>query len=397
MADNYFSQTGIVTQSLDAIITEITGKYQEIYGNDINIDQNTPDGQMIHLLAQMKKDILDLLVQYNSNIDVDQVQGIAQQILYKLNGLEIKSYTYSYVNVQITTNSPTNLQGLDQNINSAEGTGYTVQDTNGNRWILANSVSNLNGTGEYPFRAADLGGIQCLPNTVTLPETIVGGVVSVTNPAANYITGDTGESASEFRQRRNQTMSIPSQGFDEAIESQLLNLDTVTQAKVYDNRKSVEVNGIPAHTIWVVVEGGQNSEIGDIIYANIPPGIPMKGEIEVLVSKSNGELTPVYFDRGTAENLYVKATIQNLNSDDIDQDYIKSEMSTNLTYNIDESADTATITAVMRDILNGSGVPYNITVSADNSNWYEIVSPSALGTYFALAPENITLTIIPNT
>ena len=140
MADNYFSQTGIVTQSLDAIIAEITGKYQEIYGNDINIDQNTPDGQMINLLAQMKKDILDLLVQYNSNIDVDQVQGIAQQILYKLNGLEIKSYTYSYVNVQITTNSPTNLQGLDQNINSAEGTGYTVQDTNGNRWILANSI-----------------------------------------------------------------------------------------------------------------------------------------------------------------------------------------------------------------------------------------------------------------
>ena len=121
MADNYFSQTGIVTQSLDAIITEITGKYQEIYGNDINIDQNTPDGQMINLLAQMKKDILDLLVQYNSNIDVDQVQGIAQQILYKLNGLEIKSYTYSYVNIQITTNSPTNLQGLDQNINSVHG------------------------------------------------------------------------------------------------------------------------------------------------------------------------------------------------------------------------------------------------------------------------------------
>lgn len=55
MAGNYFSQTGLVTQSLEEIITEITGKYQGIYGNDINIDQNTPDGQMINLLAQMKK------------------------------------------------------------------------------------------------------------------------------------------------------------------------------------------------------------------------------------------------------------------------------------------------------------------------------------------------------
>lgn len=393
MAGNYFSQTGLVTQSLEEIITEITGKYQEIYGNDINIDQNTPDGQMINLLAQMKKDILDLLVQYNSNIDVDQVQGIAQQILYKLNGLEIKSYTYSYVNVKVTTSGPTNLQGLDNNIDNSDGTGYTIQDTNGNRWILANSVINLNGTDEFPFRAAELGGIQCLPNTVTLPETIVSGVVSVTNPAANYITGDTGESDAESRQRRNKTVALPSQGFDESIEAQLLNLDTVTQVKVYDNRKSVEVNGIPAHTIWVIVEGGQNSEIGNIIYANIPPGIPMKGSIEVLVSKSNGELTPVYFDRGTAQTLYVKITIKNLETTALDETDIKNKMSENLTYNIGENADTATITCVLRDILNNTGIPYDVEVSTDNSNWQEIVTPTGLDNYFALAAENITLTV----
>lgn len=393
MAGNYFSQTGLVTQSLEEIITEITGKYQEIYGNDINIDQNTPDGQMINLLAQMKKDILDLLVQYNSNIDVDQVQGIAQQILYKLNGLEIKSYTYSYVNVKVTTSGPTNLQGLDNNIDNSDGTGYTIQDTNGNRWILANSVINLNGTDEFPFRAAELGGIQCLPNTVTLPETIVSGVVSVTNPAANYITGDTGESDAEYRQRRNKTVALPSQGFDESIEAQLLNLDTVTQVKVYDNRKSVEVNGIPAHTIWVIVEGGQNSEIGNIIYANIPPGIPMKGSIEVLVSKSNGELTPVYFDRETAQTLYVKITIKNLETTALDETDIKNKMSENLTYNIGENADTATITCVLRDILNNTGIPYDVEVSTDNSNWQEIVTPTGLDNYFALAAENITLTV----
>ena len=393
MAGNYFSQTGLVTQSLEEIITEITGKYQEIYGNDINIDQNTPDGQMINLLAQMKKDILDLLVQYNSNIDVDQVQGIAQQILYKLNGLEIKSYTYSYVNVKVTTSGPTNLQGLDNNIDNSDGTGYTIQDTNGNRWILANSVINLNGTDEFPFRAAELGGIQCLPNTVTLPETIVSGVVSVTNPAANYITGDTGESDAEYRQRRNKTVALPSQGFDESIEAQLLNFDTVTQVKVYGNRKSVEVNGIPAHTIWVIVEGGQNSEIGNIIYANIPPGIPMKGSIEVLVSKSNGELTPVYFDRGTAQTLYVKITIKNLETTALDETDIKNKMSENLTYNIGENADTATITCVLRDILNNTGIPYDVEVSTDNSNWQEIVTPTGLDNYFALAAENITLTV----
>lgn len=68
-------------------------------------------------------------------------------------------------------------------------------------------------------------------------------------------------------------------------------------------------------------------------------------------------------------------------------------MSENLTYNIGENADTATITCVLRDILNNTGIPYDVEVSTDNSNWQEIVTPTGLDNYFALAAENITLTV----
>ena len=119
----------------------------------------------------------------------------------------------------------------------------------------------------------------------------------------------------------------------------------------------------------------------------------MKGSIEVLVSKSNGELTPVYFDRGTAQTLYVKATIKSLETTALDETDIKKQMSAQLTYNIGENADTATITCVLRDILNNTGVPYDVAVSLNNSDWQEIVAPTGLDNYFALASENITLTV----
>ena len=88
MADNnYIGVNGIVTQSLNEIIEDLTAKFQSIYGADINIEQNSPDGQFINILAQAKKDILDLCVQYYNNLDTERVVGIPQQILYKLKAM----------------------------------------------------------------------------------------------------------------------------------------------------------------------------------------------------------------------------------------------------------------------------------------------------------------------
>ena len=247
MAQNYIGISGLVTQSLEEIRQDLITKFKGVYGQDINIEQNSPDGQWINILAQEKKDILDLFTQFYNNLDPDRAIGIPQQILYKLNGLIIKAYTYSYTYVNVTINESTSLQGLDTNIESADGTGYTVRDTNGNRWILAASTELEPGVHSLNFRAADLGSITALPNTINVMETVVRGVSSVNNPAGNYITGSTGETSAQFRLRRNQAMAVPSQGFDESTESQMLNLTNVTQCKVYDNRTDSVVNGIPAH------------------------------------------------------------------------------------------------------------------------------------------------------
>lgn len=392
MTNNYIGINGLVTQSLEEIRQDLITKFQGIYGNDINLEQNSPDGQWINILAQEKKDILDLFTQFYNNLDPDTVIGLPQQVLYKLNGLTIKAFGYSYCYVNVNITSSVTLQGLDDNIDNADGTGYTVRDTNGNRWILATTQNLTEGVHLLNFRAADLGSITALANTINVMETIIGGVSSVNNPANNYITGNTGESAAEFRQRRSRSMAVPSQGFDESTESQLLSLDNVTQAKVYDNRTSETVNGIPPHTIWVIVEGGAPEDIGRVIYNNLPPGIPSKGEQIVPITKVNGSIVNVFYDLPKPVSLYVRATIMQLTSLAVDLDYVKTQLA-QTTFEIRETVETADITTELKDILGNTGSPYNVEISQDNVTWYEVLTPTGLDEFFTLSVDNINLTM----
>lgn len=394
--NNYIGSNGLVIQDLQAIKEDLTEQYNNIYGAnlDINLEQNSPDGQLINIAAQAKMDILDLITQYYNNLDPDRVVGIPQQILYKLNGLRIKAYSYSYCYVDVTITESLTLQGLDDNIESADGIGYTVRDTNGVRWILAESQNLTPGTYSLNFRAADLGEVKSAPNTITVMETIIRGVASVNNPAANYLTGGRGETSAEFRIRRNKSMNIPSQGFDEAIMSQMLALNNVSQCKVYNNRDdAIDENGIPAHGIWVIVYGGTEEEIGNVIYHNIPPGIPMKGAQSVQVPRAiDGELIEVNYDIAHSVPLYIKATIARFSAVEIDQNFVKSELE-KFTYEIQQMATSAEISTVINNAIGSIGTAYDVQVSttgADGS-WQEYVTPSGLDEFFTISAANITL------
>lgn len=390
--ENYIGINGLVTQELDEILTSLVTQFRSIYGQDINLEQNSPDGQWLNILAQEKKDILDLFTSYYNNLDPDRVVGIPQQILYKLNGLTINAYTYSYVYVTVNVSEDVTLQGLDDNIESADGTGYTVRDTNGNRWILTETQELSAGSYTLNFRSAELGSITTLANTVNIMETVLKGVTSVNNPAANYITGNQGETSAQFRQRRNRAMAVPSQGFEESLQSQMLNLPNVTQCKVYNNREDTTEDDIPPHTTWVIVEGGSSDDIGRVIYNNLPPGIPMKGTQSVEITKQNGDIETVYYDLPLAVPLYIRATIQSFDVAP-DEDYIKSQLASALDYEIGQMAETANITTQLKEILSTGATAYNVEVSADNMTWAEYLTPTGLNEFWSVAADNITLTV----
>lgn len=392
---NEINEDGLVVQTLPEIITEITEGYKVIYGQDISVESNTPDGQLINIEAMSKADTLDLATMIYNMFNVDTVRGVPQDILYKINNVYRKSSEYSFVQVNVTTTRPLNLQGLDADIEKPDGVGYTVADNSGNQFILTNSVS-LSAAGTYTleFRAQNLGAIEVLPNTVINMVTVIAGVSSVNNPAAQYILGTNEESGEKFATRRNASTAISSKGFLDGLIAQLNSIPLVEFATAYDNQSNTpDAEGIPAHGFWCIIEGGADVNIANVIYGNMGMGNPMKGSVSYTLTKANGETVNILWDRPVAQPLYIKMTIQSKIGQAPDVDFLKRYLVENQAFGVYEKADATTISCIT---VKGDDTITVVLcqVSIDGTNWAGLVAPSSRQNFFTLDINNIDITVI---
>ena len=108
---NKVDTIGLTVDSLAESITSLTEDFREIYGADINVASNTPDGQLINLIAQIKTDLLTLLTGIYNSFDPDQAVGILLDQRCAINGVQRQGATFSFINIQITTDRALTLQG----------------------------------------------------------------------------------------------------------------------------------------------------------------------------------------------------------------------------------------------------------------------------------------------
>lgn len=391
MADNYIDESGIHTQTVTEIVAELENEYKRIYGQDINIGSDTPDGQRINIEAQAKADVLDFAVQIYNSFDVDAVEDVAQDRLYKINNIYRKSSEFSYVQVNVTASGVVNLQGLDVNEESA----YTVSDTNGNQFLLVDSVVLNEGTTLLEFRAKDSGAVEVTPNTITNMVTIVAGVSGVSNPASQYITGTAQESNADFRIRRNKSTAISGKGFYDNLLGDLLSVPLVTAAEVYENDGNIMEIPQEASTsaIWCIVEGGLNEDIGQVIYANKTIGCKQVGNTTVNVTRADGSNFVARFDRPQTQPLYLQLSIKSKLTTPPDVNYIKDELVSKMEFDIFAAVDSSEITASVITIEPTVYV-INSKVSTDGSTWVDYVEPSSKDRFFVLSANNINITVV---
>lgn len=390
---NFIDKDGLHTESYEESFNAIVEAYKIIYGSSINTDSNSPDGQVIGIYAQAKQDMLDLITQIYNCFNVDTVIGRAQDVLYKLIGIFRKSSEFTFVRVFVTTNRSISLQGLDDKILDTDVTGYTASDMNGNQFILVNSISLGVGIHSLEFRAKEAGAIECLPNTIVNPVTVVLGVVSVNNPEREYFRGEDEETDADFRLRMAKSTAISAQGFDDSLEAQILNIATVTDCHIEDNRKKqTDAYGTEGHTVWCIVEGGNDDEIARVLYGNVTQGAGMRGEIVKVIKKKNGLYEDIMFDRGKPIPLYIKCALQNLSTYPIDEQFIKNQLATKLFYKLNEAVDTSDISCLLKT-FGKDFVPFNIDVSLDNENWYKYLKTPTPQNKFYVSESNITIEI----
>ena len=395
-----FDSTGLTIDTLNEIVAALEAGYRAIYGVDVNLESNTPDGQLINLYAQANRDLQEVIQRINSGFDVNQAIGIVLDQRVALLGIERQGATFTQQQVEITTNGALTLAGLDAEANNPDGVGYTVKDDAGTQFILLDTFNApIADTYNLTFRAKDLGAITTLPNTITNPVTEVLGVTGINNPTGVLEVGLDGELDSTLRVRATRSTANKSKGFIDGLTGLLLNVEGVTDVRVYENDTAiVDADGIPAHGIWVICEGGANTDIGDVIYATKNAGCAQRGNVIVDIVTVNGSIFEAKFDRPSSKNLWIKFNIMaTILGQSFDEDGIKQYIVDNLDFTIGQSADTSTITCIAQDGIDatsGGGKALSVMISDDDITYTDFLETDTLDEKWIVDSARIAITIM---
>lgn len=389
MTSNYIDASGLHTQTLGEIVTELETAFKSIYGSEINVAANSPDGQLINILAQAKIDILDLIAQVYDSFSPTSAIGSVLDQRCALNGVIRNGATFTVVPVVITSDRVVNLVGLS----AGAGTPFAVSDGAGNRFQLIDNLTTGIGTQTASFRAELAGAVSVSTDTLTTIETITLGITAVNNPNEATTQGADEETDAALRTRRSRSVSLPSTGYLEGLQGALEALDGVTGAKVYENNTdTTDGDGILPHSIWCVVEGGDDDEIADVIYKKRNAGCGMVGNEVVTIPQSNGFNFAVKFDRPTLEDLYISFTVQSITGGTIDETYLKQAIYDAITYGINEVADSSAIASIVK-LADPTVVITVCEVSGDDVTYEPFLSPSTIDGRFVISTDRISITV----
>lgn len=391
--------TGLTTDTLPEIVADITAGMQNIYGSDINVASNSPDGQLINIVAQQCIDNRELATSVYNSFNPDRAVGTVLDERVAINNVVRQAGTYTIQPIDLVVSQTVSLQGLDGQFNNPNGTGYTVQDDAGNQFILIDTVTLTTGahTG-INFRAALLGQIETTIGTIINPVTIIAGITSINNSSSALTVGQDEETDAELRIRRAKSVALSANGYLNGLLGIVLALPGVNSAVLFENVTSItDANGIPGHGIWLIVEGGANTDIGNAIYNRKSYGANMRGAVEVDIATPSGGIFRALFDRPTAVPLYIKFNIQKTTGNAFDTVNIPLYMQDNLPYNINQAADTADITAIALAAINatgGGGTPTDVKISLDGITYVDYLKTPTLDDQFTVATANINITIL---
>ncbi|WP_233113561.1 baseplate J/gp47 family protein [Aggregatibacter actinomycetemcomitans] len=292
-------QTGIQIERLSDIITRFEEGFLQIYGQNIDLSPDTPDGQMVGLLSQIKMDIEELAENVYRQLDPDVATGawLEQRVAYA--GLMRRAASYSYLRSVVLTGEPlTQLYA-----------GIVVSDPHKVRWVLnANVQLDSNGSARADFRSEELGAFNLAKNTNLTIETVTLGLNAVTT-LENAEIGVEEETDQQLRERFFISRTKNAQNSADAIQSKIAALPDVKQVKVLENNtKQRDKNGVEPHSLNVIVDGGEDNQIAQVIYENKGAGVGLQGGTETTLTINNERRT-LRFDRVVQVDVQVSIII----------------------------------------------------------------------------------------
>lgn len=295
------TDTGISAPAIADIIASDKATYQGIFGSDAVLTADTQDGQLIAARCAAINDCNQLAIAVYNSFSPTYAQGAGLSANVTLNGIQRNVPTNSTVILTISGVAGTIIQD-----------GAAI-DTSGNLWDLPSSVTiPVSGAITVTATAQQAGAINAAAGTVNRPYTIISGWQSVTNAAA-ATPGLAVETDAALRRRQAQSTALPATSPLDSIMAAVGNVAGVGRSQGYENTgNSTDANGIPAHSIAVVVEGGDATLIAQAIQTKKGPGSGTYGTTTVTVTDQKGLPIPLKFFSLTETAIHAAMTIQPL-------------------------------------------------------------------------------------
>jgi uncharacterized phage protein gp47/JayE len=290
-------ENGITAPSYSDILSSLIASYDNIYGTDLVADNSTQDIQMLAIFAKAINDGNAVAIGVYNQFSPATSVGVGLSSVVKINGL--------------AREVPTNSQ-VDLVLGGAAGTpivNATVNDAFGNPWNVPGTVTITNaGTITASATCANVGAVSAAPNTITEIANPQYQWYTATNPAS-ATAGAPIETDAALRRRQSQSTSIAATEILASIIGAIETLTGVTQVAAYENdTATTDANGLPAHSISLVVAGGNPQFIANDIGARIL-GTGTYGTTSETVTDSQGISKTVNFYRPTMMRVIAAVTI----------------------------------------------------------------------------------------
>lgn len=293
--------TGIHAPTYADVLAFLQTQFRAIYGADTYLEADSQDGQFLAIIAAAINDTNTATVQLYNSFSPAKGIGVALSSNVKINGIKRAKASASTVDLRIVGQAGTTI------VNGI------AKDANQQQWALPATVV-IPPAGEVTITASSTqqGAVSAPAGTITQIGTPTLGWQSVTNPAA-ATPGAPVESDAALRVRQAVSVALPSRTVLEGTVGAVASIAGVARYRAYENdTNATDANGIPSHSISLVVDGGDAMAIANAIKAKKTPGTGTYGTTTEIVTDIYGIAHPIHFFRPTAALITATITIKAL-------------------------------------------------------------------------------------
>lgn len=279
---NYtFGDNGVIIPDTADIQSTVQEEYKEALGQDLSLEESTPQGRLIDIETMARVSVINFNAQIaNALINIAMSSGTALDAWGANFGIPRNGATSSTVPVIVTGRPDTVIPA-----------GAQAATDNGTIWLSESEiVIKSDGTAEGEFICAQTGaaalGINELTTIVSGSTSGVNGWETITNNEAATLGADI-ESDASYKQRILESLFTGSALFGNyaSICRKVENTrDVYTKDNPYGQDLILDNITIPAHSVFVCVEGGNSYDVAYALYSVKSAGAGWAGNTTVTVT-----------------------------------------------------------------------------------------------------------------